>query len=67
VRIRFIKRAQDLGFSLKEIERKLQDLKRMKASLKRLMSVCVAAEESKTGRAACDCRVAECFEKGGCL
>jgi Hg(II)-responsive transcriptional regulator len=94
IRIRFIKRAQELGFTLKEIaqllsmnvgkgascgqmfpkaqskleeiERKIQDLQIMKESLARFMSVCEAAIESKTGRAACDCRVADCFEEGGC-
>lgn len=85
-RIQFVKRAQELGFTLKEIkdllemnvgagatcgeikskadskiaeiEAKIADLKRMKASVQRLSEACGT---SKT--AASKCRVLDCFER----
>jgi DNA-binding transcriptional MerR regulator len=93
-RVRFIKRAQALGFTLKEIkgflamnvgkgatcgqlapkaesklaeiDRKIADLKKMRASLAELQAVCLTARETRNGRAACDCRVVDCFEEGRC-
>ncbi|AHI06547.1 DNA-binding transcriptional activator of copper-responsive regulon genes [Bdellovibrio bacteriovorus W] len=84
-RIRFIKRAQELGFTLKEVqellqlntnpkatcgdiqaltelklkevEAKINDLKKMKASLKKLDSACSNSKEA----VAC-CRITDCFE-----
>lgn len=86
-RIRFIKRAQDLGFTLKEIkgllelnsnprstcldvrkqtdakikevEEKIQDLKKMKKSLETLSKAC---GESK--KAMIHCEILNCFEPG---
>ncbi len=91
MRLRFVKRAQDLGFTLKEIsdllamnvgegarcsqmngpaeaklaeiERKIEDLQAMRKQLKEFMKVC----SSPTGRAPCECQVAECFEEGRCV
>lgn len=86
-RIRFIKRAQDLGFTLKEIkalfdlnsnpratcsdvrsradaklneiDKKLQDLKRMKKSIKALSEACGDGKE-----ALARCQILNCFEPG---
>jgi Zn(II)-responsive transcriptional regulator len=86
-RIQFVKRAQELGFSLREIkelmdlnantrvtcsdmrgradmkiqeiETKIEDLKKMRRSLKRLAEAC---GESK--KAAAQCQIMNCFETG---
>ena len=86
-RIRFVKRAQELGFTLrevkellelqskrkitgaevrikadekiKEIQKKITDLKEMEASLSRLSEVC-----GEGAQAIRECRVFDCFTKG---
>lgn len=87
VRIRFVKRAQELGFTLKEvkellelqskrkitgaevrakadekikeIKKKISDLRRMETSLEELCRVCGAGEQAIR-----ECRVFDCFGKG---
>ncbi len=90
-RISFIKRAQDLGFTLREvkellklkvdkaatcgqvkkrtelkideIEKKIEDLKKMKRTLQQIRDCCMDGSLSLT-----DCPILDCFDnKGGCL
>lgn len=86
-RIRFIRRAQELGFTLREVkdlielqskkrmtgsqvqkkadqkisevQKKIADLKRMEASLRKLSRVCGDGEQAIK-----ECRFLDCFEKG---
>lgn len=89
-RIRFIRRAQELGFTLSEIkdflelrisaratcrdvkartdqkldeiESKIQDLKRMQRSLKKLSVSCTGSVKTSTS----GCPILDCFEGKGC-
>ena len=86
-RVRFVRRAQELGFTLrevkellelqskrkitgaevrgksdekiKEIRKKISDLRRMEISLKKLSKVCGEGEQAIR-----ECRVFDCFSKG---